>query len=333
MATSIGATTLAGLRRHQARIIAIPLSRPQIPTAITSSRGGPAALTYYQFQLASRIPSPSVQKPSKEAEDGAASRKKSWIPEEGVATWAQNKAAETWASFGRAKGGWQLKTYQFGERQVDKMDFEELALKSIDPSLGPSIRHPNSTSDPFDSDVHIPLHYPPSAVSGEDVVAELRQYVEHRIPVHKKGAMTWGIIAPFTAPFMIIPIIPNLPFFFCAWRSWSHYKAYKSSLYLQSLLDKNAIIPKPSETLDAIYKAHRAASPTPSPQITRLPRSTPITSDAEHEKLLEKEAEHVLLLDKTAVPVILEKFDLDKAAGAEMYRALEQARIRIGGKV
>jgi hypothetical protein len=32
-----------------------------------------------------------------------------------------------------------LKTYQFGEKLVDRMEFEELALKSIDPSLGPSI--------------------------------------------------------------------------------------------------------------------------------------------------------------------------------------------------
>jgi len=33
----------------------------------------------------------------------------------------------------------QLKLYQAGERLVDRMDFEELALKSIDASLGPSI--------------------------------------------------------------------------------------------------------------------------------------------------------------------------------------------------
>ena len=32
----------------------------------------------------------------------------------------------------------QLKLYQTGERLVDRLDFEELALKSIDPSLGPS---------------------------------------------------------------------------------------------------------------------------------------------------------------------------------------------------
>lgn len=33
----------------------------------------------------------------------------------------------------------QLKLYKTGERLVDRMEFEELALKSIDPSLGPSV--------------------------------------------------------------------------------------------------------------------------------------------------------------------------------------------------
>jgi len=33
----------------------------------------------------------------------------------------------------------QLKVYHGGEKLVDRLDFEELALKSIDPSLGPSL--------------------------------------------------------------------------------------------------------------------------------------------------------------------------------------------------
>lgn len=36
-----------------------------------------------------------------------------------------------------------MRTYQYGERLVDRMDFEELALKGIDPSLGPTITHPD----------------------------------------------------------------------------------------------------------------------------------------------------------------------------------------------
>lgn len=40
----------------------------------------------------------------------------------------------------------QLRTFKYGERVVDRIDFEELVLKSMDPSLGPSLKrlgHPD----------------------------------------------------------------------------------------------------------------------------------------------------------------------------------------------
>ena len=40
----------------------------------------------------------------------------------------------------------QLRVFQYGERLVDRIDFEELALKGVDPSLGPSILHPSRLS-------------------------------------------------------------------------------------------------------------------------------------------------------------------------------------------
>ncbi len=63
--------------------------------------------------------------------------------------------------------------YQLGERFLDRIDFEELALKGIDPSFGPSIRHPDfgghSQDDvknkslvkvcPFDIHIHINYMY------------------------------------------------------------------------------------------------------------------------------------------------------------------------------
>ncbi|KAF8991259.1 hypothetical protein BDZ89DRAFT_1151584 [Hymenopellis radicata] len=41
----------------------------------------------------------------------------SFLPEGGLMKWAQNKAADTWAGFGKSKdGSWQLKLFQYGER-------------------------------------------------------------------------------------------------------------------------------------------------------------------------------------------------------------------------
>ncbi|KAF6754903.1 mitochondrial K+-H+ exchange-related-domain-containing protein, partial [Ephemerocybe angulata] len=327
---SLATSALSASLRSRARIVAIPLSRPTRLGNAPSASAGPSGLTYYQFQLATK----SKLKAKAPATNGE-KESKSWLPEEGLSSWVQNKAASTWASFGKAEGGWKLKTFQAGERMVDRMDFEELALKSIDPSLGPSIKHP--ASNELDSDrrekdaqerIQIPLHYPPSVLTPELAVAELRKYVEHRIPVHRKGFYTWLIIAPLTAPFMIIPIIPNLPFFFCVWRSWSHYQAYQSSQYLKTLLDTNAIVPESSEVLDAIYRQFDPSRSSAPPKPQGLPRSTPITSSSSSTE----PPSQGLLLTKTAVPAIVEKFELGTNATADLYRAVEQARVRNGGE-
>ncbi|KAG5650483.1 hypothetical protein H0H81_012109 [Sphagnurus paluster] len=111
------------------RIIAVPLTRPRLATpanAVQASR----ILTYYQFQISPTQPTERL--PSSQES------KLRWMPEGGLGKWITTKAAVTWAGFGKSKG-WKLKIFQGGERLVDRLDFEELALKSIDPSLGPSI--------------------------------------------------------------------------------------------------------------------------------------------------------------------------------------------------
>ena len=35
----------------------------------------------------------------------------------------------------------QQRAFQIGERAMDRIEFEELALKSMDPSLGPDLSH------------------------------------------------------------------------------------------------------------------------------------------------------------------------------------------------
>ena len=146
---------------------------------------------------------------------------------------------------------------------VDSLDFEELALKSIDLSLSPSVADFRSVSEskkvplsvstvPFryqllacalTRETKISLVFPPSLLSPSEVLSELRGFVEYRVPKHRRGFYLWMGIAPLTAPFKLIrtstsclypfmsllkkfllAIIPNLPFFFCAWRSWSHYR-------------------------------------------------------------------------------------------------------------
>ncbi|PBK97839.1 hypothetical protein ARMGADRAFT_987831 [Armillaria gallica] len=298
------------------RIISMPLRRP--PPSITpiTLRPRPHIMTYYQFQL--NPPRP---------QESSAGRPR-WMPEGGLLLWAQNKAADTWAGFGKAKeGSWKLKVFQYGERVVDRIDFEELALKGVDPSIGPTVLHPDFSgkvgrkeSSLVKQTVQIPLLYPPSIISGEASLAHLLDLLEHREPRHRKGFWIWMIAAPFTAPFMIIPVIPNLPFFFCVWRSWSHYRAYRASQYLKALLGDGTIVPQSSKILDQIYHDYLPkALPSPPNAGSSDPKKSPKSPIPEEQ----------LLLSREAIPKIISSFNLRSSAAADMYRAVEQARVRV----
>jgi len=138
------------------------------------------------------------------------------------ATWVTTKASRLWANFGKAKeGSWKFKTFQYGEKLIDRLDFEELALKSLDPSLGPKITQLGKLGS-NEEQPQIPIIYPTHILSSP--IPNLRALLDRRTPKHRNGFWFWLLISPLTAPFMIIPVIPNLPFFFCIWRSWHHYR-------------------------------------------------------------------------------------------------------------
>ncbi|KXN81795.1 hypothetical protein AN958_03721 [Leucoagaricus sp. SymC.cos] len=306
------------------RIIAVPLTRPKLSSQMKTDPR--QSLIYYQFQFS--FPKP----PSSDISSlmGRSTRARSgWLPEGGIVNFLQTKAAETWAEFGKAdQGSWKLKLYQMGERLVDRMEFEELALKCIDPSLGPSLAHP----PPGLKKKHrvciltircrcvpsrpqqIPLVYPPSSSSDTESLHHLGAFLEHRMPRHRRGFYLWMFIAPFTAPFMIIPVIPNVPFFFCVWRSWSHYKAYRATQYLQNLLVNDVIVPERSDALDAII----------------CECSAPVPSGKESQDISpSKVQDHEFLLTREAVPAIISLFELKQSVHTDLYRAIEQARLRI----
>ncbi|RFU35678.1 hypothetical protein B7463_g676, partial [Scytalidium lignicola] len=66
--------------------------------------------------------------------------------------------------------------------------------------------------------------------------------------------MMWCFVGmPITAPIALIPVIPNLPFFYLVFRAWSHWRALAGSKHLEFLLNKNLLAPQPSRILDEIY--------------------------------------------------------------------------------
>ncbi|OAX42136.1 hypothetical protein K503DRAFT_854161 [Rhizopogon vinicolor AM-OR11-026] len=334
------------------RIIALPLARPKIPpdqglkphAVFNPNR----MLVYYHFDLSG---GDTVNK-----DDQSAIKR--------TVKWASIKAADLWAGFGKApEGSWKLRTYEIGERIVDRIDFEELALKGVDPTLGPSIPNPNITGQEANNTekqtpreaLRIPLIYPPSIYASlpstgvneasHPSVMHLRTLLTSREPRHRRGFWMWMAIAPLTAPFILVPVIPNLPFFFCVWRSWSHYRAYRSSQYLSSLLDHSLILPEPSPALDQLYASYapsvieKMPVAAPTAQSAVSPQNAMHTAGSPHDSSgtppwsdaanLPKTSQR-LLLTRKAIPHILQLFGLPQSSAADMYRAAEQVRGRLG---
>ena len=124
-----------------------------------------------------------------------------------------------------------------------------------------------------DSDIEIPLIYPPSAYSELSVptlnptlhpsLSQLRRLLSSREPRHRRGFYMWMLVAPLTFPFTIIrespswkivdtvtqpslmvglAVIPNIPFFFCVWRSWSHYRGIIHPISIFEIIKTGSIV-------------------------------------------------------------------------------------------
>ncbi|KAK0562858.1 hypothetical protein OC844_002487 [Tilletia horrida] len=201
------------------------------------------------------------------------------------------RASAFWLSLGdpnaKSTFDWKRRTYQLGERIMDRIEYDEWALKGIDPALAPSLKHPTShqsdaepasgsdPANPHKEQVNVPLLYPPSLLKPHSLLNSIRSLTEHRTPHHRKWMWVCLIGAPLTAPFALVPVIPNLPFFYLAWRAWSHWKAYQSSKYLSELIAQNRLIPTASQQLDDVYSSSEFA-----PRIVHPKTPTPSASSA-----------------------------------------------------
>lgn len=74
--------------------------------------------------------------------------------------------------------------------------------------------------------------------------------------------------------------IPNLPFFYLAYRAWSHWRAIKGSQHVQFLVKNKLSIITPSPILDAIYSKRKLPlKPPPDAKADSPPSEKDTSSD------------------------------------------------------
>jgi len=218
-----------------------------------------------------------------------------------------------------------------------------MALKSVDPSVLPRLNATSESRHVTAAEIKkaieageklaIPLYYAPSVLPNP--LDHFTTLISQRLPVHRKWMWVWLLVSPVTAPFAIIPIMPNIPFFFCLWRAYNHWRAHRGAKFLQELLDHQCIESRPHTPLDNFYTR---------PALTVPPSSLSSISESGS---AEKAPSGPLLFTRDDIPNLLEALqegpgsrddssapgdsELTKLTGLgpELARAVDQSTQRI----
>ncbi|GAA5869388.1 hypothetical protein JCM8547_008661 [Rhodosporidiobolus lusitaniae] len=272
------------------KLLALPLSRPS-PSSSSSSTQPLFLLHALRSSLASQD--------AKDAQPPALK----------YVTKATDKAADLWSGLGKADGGWKKKAYDTGEKMMDKIEYEEWALKAIDPALAPKPWEAVKNGADGVAEMKrkkaeevVELIFPPSLLEEKQLIETLKKQLEHREPLHRAAMRKCIYLSPLTWPFGILPVIPNFPLFYVLWRAWSHFRAYKASSYLLSLLTSHPshLRPVPSSALDNVYS------------------SSPSSSSSSQ-----------LLLTKETIPRLAKEFGMNDEETKELERAAGQTEERV----
>ncbi|EKG14065.1 hypothetical protein MPH_08807 [Macrophomina phaseolina MS6] len=246
---------------------------------------------------------------------------------------ATNKANQTWADWEKTspgtpwyKGGWKKTLTVQGNRVLRRIPYQEWGLKTI-PAL--SSMRKQAKLDGRDT---VEVTFPGLFLKQERVPGILKQLATERQSLHRKR-LWWSFIGmPISAPFALVPIIPNIPFFYLVFRAYSHWKALSGSKHLEFLLKNNLIKPKPSEELDEMYAAGLIH---PSRQHSR---DAPAPTRKQTEEVAEiiarqtnNETEDVMVLQKWNGKLLAERFHLPEME-VEIERAVEQVESSIKAK-
>ncbi|KAF9201836.1 hypothetical protein BGZ49_007955 [Haplosporangium sp. Z 27] len=151
---------------------------------------------------------------------------------------ATNWAGKKWEGLGKAKpDSMKIKLYGAGTKMLEKLEYQENFLKEI----------------PAKEDVTITTMVPfvyPSSLNEAQVHSDFKALIDQRIPYHRKYMIYSALWVPVTSLFTIVPLVPNIPFFYNAFRLWSHWKAYNGAKHLDSLIKSGGLEFQPSDVLN-----------------------------------------------------------------------------------
>ncbi|KAK9923883.1 hypothetical protein M0R45_032281 [Rubus argutus] len=195
-----------------------------------------------------------------------------------VVDFVSNKMNKAWIGLEKApEGTFKNKLHGVGLKLLARVKPSEIFLKSIS----------NEVS-------HIEVTYP-SSLNARLVRRRLRHIATRGSIIHKKYLYGSVTLLPLTSAFTVLPL-PNIPFFWCLFRTYSHWRALKGSEKLLQLVSDTP------ETPDGNEVEHGTKKFTNSPWV--------LQPSKELEELLHHGDEHDDL-KKQAILKICKAFDLN----------------------
>jgi hypothetical protein len=241
-----------------------------------------------------------------------------------------NKTSETWTKWESADKGWQKQVTNYGNQLFRRIPFEEWGLKTLPPLTKTREKEMIETGR-----LRFDVLFPRKFMRESAVLGTLERLATERQALHKNKLWQSVALMPVTIPFALVPVVPNLPFFYMCFRAYSHYRALYGGKLLARVLEgagaganagKQALVRAvPEGRLDAMYagglvhatrEAMRAAEPVSEEDVERV--SGVVTRQTEGEG-----EEEVMVLKKWNGKLLAEEFGLPEME-VEIERAVEQ---------
>ncbi|KAI0189329.1 mitochondrial K+-H+ exchange-related-domain-containing protein [Xylaria flabelliformis] len=226
------------------------------------------------------------------------------------------RAAKLWAGWEKKESGWQKSVVRYGNRALRRIPYEEWGLKSV-----PTLSARRRQEEAIGKERHLVI-FPTSIISAARAPEILQTLATEREGLHRTR-MIWCFVGmPISAPFALVPIIPNLPFFYLAYRAWSHYRALAGGKHLQWLLSKKFYTLSPWESLDTVYPRQL---PSSSPSKRESTQSSSNSSSSSNESL---QAPEKLLLTQESGRKLAQTLNIPELE-VELERAIWQVETAI----
>ncbi|KAK5113699.1 hypothetical protein LTR62_003326 [Meristemomyces frigidus] len=240
-----------------------------------------------------------------------------------------NRATTTWATWEKAEKGWQKQITVYANQLLKRIPYEEWGLKSFPPLTKKRLEE----LDAQGGKQQYECLYPGAFVKGGEVSASLRRLATERQGLHRKR-MWWSIaLMPISAPFTLVPIIPNLPFFWLCFRAYSHYRALYGGKFLEHILQKGMVKTTDSRMMDGLYTAglvHGDREKARGGEVNEGEIGD-VVKDVEARSGAGEGEKEVMLLKGWNGKLIAESFGLLEMEG-EIVRAVEQVEKEVLGQ-